>query len=158
MHRKQPYICYPLTELPPETREQAKSFYVQIADACEHAIGVRGFVPHEDYDPVKHAHFSPEGIDTAVRKQICYFTFIVIVVAIAPSWGGGIEVEMANRYGIPVFILCEKEKLEKRLISRLLRGNPAVKGVIAYTDEHDAISQLTQALRKRYFMSPVPKR
>ena len=142
----QPYICYALTELPPETREQAKAFYVRVADLCHKTIGVRGFVPHEHYDPVVNANFSPQDVDEAERRQVCEYTSIVIVVALAPSWGGGIEVEMANRSGVPVIILCEKEKLDKRLISRLLRGNPAVRRVIAFENEDDALNQLANVL------------
>jgi len=143
-----PYICYALTELAPETREQAKAFYVRVADACEATIGVRGFVPHEHFDPIKHANYTPSDVDGAERRQVCENTSIVIVVALAPSWGGGIEVEMANRSGVPVIILCKKEQLEKRLVSRLLRGNPAVRQVIAFQTEEDAVSQLSVALRE----------
>jgi CheY-like chemotaxis protein len=65
---------------------------------------------------------------------------------VAPSWGGGIEVEMAHEHAIPVLILCEKEKLERRLISRLLRGNPAVRHIITYTSEDEALQKLQSAL------------
>lgn len=50
-----PYICYALTELPPDTRNQAKAFYERVADACEQVTGIRGFVPHEHFDPTVHA-------------------------------------------------------------------------------------------------------
>jgi len=41
---------------------------------------------------------------------VCEETSLLIVVAITPSWGGGIEVEMANKDHVPAIILCEKEK------------------------------------------------
>ncbi|MFA5127907.1 MAG: hypothetical protein WC457_02815 [Patescibacteria group bacterium] len=145
-----PYICYALTELPPEIREWAKAFYAAVADKCKGVIGVRGFVPHEHYDPVANANFTPQQVDCAERRQVCKCSSVVIVVALAPSWGGGIEVEMANQNGVPVIILCEKDKLEKRLVSRLLRGNPAVREVIAFKNEEDALLQLSNALRKLF--------
>jgi len=67
-------------------------------------------------------------------------------VAVGPSWGGGIEVEMAYRSVVPVIIICEREKLERKKISRLLRGNPAVIDIISYNSEKEAIEKLRQRL------------
>lgn len=136
------YICGPLTELAPGRQEHAKHLYQSMADIFEKRTGIRAFVPHEHYDPVKNANFTPAEIDAAERKQVCEGSSALAVVAIEPSWGGGIEVEMANRTGIPVFIFCEREKLEQRKISRLLRGNPAVAEIIAYDSEEDALGKL----------------
>ncbi len=151
MPKKIPYICYALTELDPAIRDEAKAFYVRAADACEEILGTRGFVPHEHYDPM---NFTPTQVDEAERKQVCEHSSLLVVIALAPSWGGGIEVEMANQTSIPAILLCEKAKLEAHLISRLLRGNPAVKQIIAFTDYDDAITQLKVALRDLY---PQPK-
>jgi len=140
------YICGPLTELPNEKQGQAKVFYEKISELCQDVTGLRGFLPHEHYDPVKHANFTPSAVDAAERNQVSEKTSILLVVAIAPSWGGGIEVEIANRNNIPVIILCEKEKLENRKISRLLRGNPAVKVIIPYDTEEDALKKLRAEL------------
>lgn len=149
MDKKSIYICGPLTELLPEEQQQVKSFYGKLADACKEVTGVRGFVPHERYDPILHAQYTPAQVDEGERKQVCENTSLVLVVAIAPSWGGGIEVEMANRSGVPVMVLCEKQKLEQRKISRLLRGNPAVVSIISYESEGDAIEKLKEELKSR---------
>ena len=141
------YICGPLTELDPEIRPSVKWFYQQIADACQKITGLRGFVPHEHYDPLKNANFTPSQVDTAERNQICNKTSVVIVVAIAPSWGGGIEVEMANEHDVPIVILCERKKLQQGKISRLLRGNPAVKAIIEYDTQDEAILKLKKTIR-----------
>jgi hypothetical protein len=147
MIAKIPYICGPLTELSPKEQKSVKLFYQHIADICEKTIGVRAFVPHEHYDPIKHAAFTPQDVDKQERHQVCNLTSLLIVVAIAPSWGGGIEVEMANENKVPVIILCEKDKLENRKVSRLLRGNPAVKDIIAYIKEGDALEKLQSKLK-----------
>ncbi|MBI1866182.1 MAG: hypothetical protein HY005_00355 [Candidatus Staskawiczbacteria bacterium] len=120
---KTAYVCGPLTELSPETAQEAKSFYERIGDVCQEITGIRAFVPHEHYDPLKHPDFTPQQVDEAERDQVCNKTSVLIVAPIAPSWGGGIEVEMARQSGVPVVIICEKG----RKISRLLKGNPAVK-------------------------------
>ena len=145
--KKSIYICGPLTELPEERQRPIREFYEQLADIAEKVTGKRAFVPHEHYDPIQHASYTPREVDAGERKQVCENTSLLLVVAIAPSWGGGIEVEMANQNHIPVIILCEQEKLEHRKISRLLRGNPAVMQVIFYTSENDALSKLEQALK-----------
>jgi hypothetical protein len=147
---KSTYICGPLTELPADTHENVKNFYSRIADITEKIFGIRGFVPHEHYDPIKHAHFQPQEIDAAERNQVCNLTSCLIVVAIAPSWGGGIEVEMANQNNIPVIILCEAKKLEEKRISRLLRGNPAVESIIPYHNETKALILLEKELKKLF--------
>lgn len=141
------YICGPLTELLPEEQQRVKNFYTKLADACEQVTGTRAFVPHEHYDPIKNADYTPQQVDEAERRQVCELSSALIVVAIAPSWGGGIEVEMANRSGVPVIVLCEKEKLEQRKISRLLRGNPAVISIITYGSENETIQKLREQLR-----------
>lgn len=142
---KIPYVCGPLTELPIGIQESVKSFYEQIADLCEEQINRRAFVPHEHFDPVKHADFLSKDVDRAERKQVCGRTSLLIVVAIAPSWGGGIEVEMAYRSNVPVLILCEKGKK----ISRLLRGNPAVAEIIYYDSSTDALRKLKDCINNK---------
>jgi len=148
---KMPYICGPLTELSIEIQESAKSFYVRVADVCKQVMGKRAFVPHERYDPIKHPDFSPAEIDTVERKQVCEKTSLLIVVAIAPSWGGGIEVEMAHRSNVPVLILCKKGKKT----SRLLRGNPAVVGIIYYSSFGDALRQLRDCINNGKILAEI---
>lgn len=84
-----------------------------MADVVEDVTGVRAFVPHEHFDPIRHTKFTPREVDEVERERVCKRTSILVVAAIAPSWGGGIEVEMANRSGVPVLILCERDKLKK---------------------------------------------
>jgi hypothetical protein len=85
---KRPYVCGPLTELSEAHQERVKKFYSHIADACREVTGVRAFVPHENYDPIKHAKYTPMQVDKAERYQVCECTSCLIVVTIAPSWGG----------------------------------------------------------------------
>ncbi|HVY68088.1 MAG TPA: hypothetical protein VHA30_04315 [Patescibacteria group bacterium] len=72
-----------------------------------------------------------------------------------PSWGGGIEVEMSYRSGVPVVILCEAEKLRQRKVSRLLRGNPAVRAVLAYGTQEEGLRLLAEKLAHLLKKQPV---
>lgn len=149
--QKTAYICGPLTELKSDQREAVKKFYERLADVYESITGIRAFVPHEHYDPVMHAQFTPQEIDLAERWQVMMKTSLLIAVAIEPTWGGGIEVEMANRSGVPAVVVCPEEKLHERKISRLLRGNPTVSRIIAYSSHDDALSAFTDYLRQTTF-------
>lgn len=151
---KPAYVCGPLTELSPEEQATVKAFYSEIGDLCEEVTGIRAFVPHEYFDPIKMANFTPGDVDAAERRQVCEETSVVIVIAVAPSWGGGIEVEMAYRSAVPVIILCETEKLQQRKISRLLRGNPAVAAILDYASKEDALAQLKAKLKELYAEKP----
>jgi len=144
------YIDGPLTELPDEQREEAKRFYVRIADLCKEITDKRAFVPHEHYDPIEHADFSPSEVDEAERYQVCECTsFLIVVTSFGPSWGGGIEVEMANKSKVPMIIMgrCGKK------ISRLLLGNPAAWEVIRYETEEEALALLRPILEKTLSLS-----
>lgn len=145
---KSVYVCGPLTELGPGIQASVKRFYERIADVCQRVTGIRAFVPHEHYDPKRHAHFTPAQVDEAERRQVCEKTSCLIVVATSPSWGGGIEVEMAYRSGVPIILLCEGTKLNQGKISRLLRGNPGVANIIPYVTGSQALTLLETALSK----------
>lgn len=147
-NQKTAYVCGALTEVPAEQKEEVKNFYVRIADLCEKVSGTRAFVPHEHYDPVLHANWTPAQVDESERRQVCELSSCIVAVTLFPSWGSGIEVEMACKSNVPVILLCQKEKLEKRLVSRLLRGNPSVKAIISYSDIEDALTQLELELKK----------
>lgn len=148
---KTAYICGPLTELSVEDQSHVKGFYARIADAYKKVFGVRAFVPHEHYDPVLHKDFLPEQVDDAERYQICNKTTVLIVVAIAPSWGGGIEVEMANNSGVPVILIFPYGKR----VSRLLRGNPAVRDILEYNVEEAVISAIMLRISNHCDLLPV---
>ena len=140
----------PLTELSAGKREQVKGFYEKIGNICKEITGLRGFVPHEQCDPFEHPDYAPAEVDVVERRQLIENTSMLLVVTITPSWGGGIEVEIANQNNIPVVLLCEKEQLEAKRISRLLRGNPAIKATIVYGSEEEALDKLRAELKK-YF-------
>ncbi|MCX6745751.1 MAG: hypothetical protein NTX00_01905 [Candidatus Parcubacteria bacterium] len=147
-NQKTVYVCGALTEVPSEQKESVKKFYERIADLCEKVTTTRAFVPHEHYDPVLHANWTPSQVDESERRQVCELSSCIVAAALFPSWGSGIEVEMANKSNVPVILLCQKEKLDKRLISRLLRGNPAIKSIIIYENDDSAMQQLEIELKK----------
>jgi hypothetical protein len=63
---------------------------------------------------------------------------LLIAYAGTPSFGVGIEVEIAREQGIPVIVVAERD----RTVSRILLGSPAVVDVVRFTD----LAALRQAL------------
>jgi len=140
------YVCGPLTELPIGQREEIKLLYSRIGDLCKKVLGERAFVPHEHFDPVQHPNATPRKLDAAIRKQVSGKASVLIVLTFAPSWGGGIEVEIANANKVPVIITRQYTKHNGvslgRPVSRLLLGNPAVRAVVPFENYEDLLERL----------------
>lgn len=147
-NEKRPYVCGPLTELPVELQEPIKFIYSHIGDLCQTVLGVRGFVPHEHYDPVHNPDPDPAEVNEAERRQVGKLCSCLIVMTPAPSWGGGIEVEIAHRSGVPILITRQVIGGRPRSISRLLRGNPSVKEIIDFVTYDELFEKLKVALSK----------
>jgi hypothetical protein len=154
---KSAYICGPLTELPPEQQASARALYEAVGDVCSQILCTESFVPHQHYDPIANADATCPEVDAAEREQIYHKTSVLVVVAIGPSWGGGIEVEMANTQGVPAIILCNAKQLAARKVSRLLRGNGAVKEVIAHHSTGEMLQLLKLSLRKLFPLAPTSR-
>jgi hypothetical protein len=137
-NQKAPYICGALTELDPGHRDQVKEFYVKLGDICQETIGIRGFVPHEHYDPIKNADAKDTTVYSAEYRIVTEETSVLIVYAIEPSWGAGIEVGWANEHHVPIVILVPGGKK----VSRLLTGGPMVFSVIKVRDYDHAALEL----------------
>jgi hypothetical protein len=130
------YVCAPLTELPKKIQKSIKDFYTRVGHIAGGVTGIAGFVPHEHCDPIKHAKLTPKQVDKIERKRVAKFTSCLVVFPFAPSWGGGIEVEIARANKVPILVFAH---VKKRL-SRLLLGNPGIKKgmVIRYKNRKDA--------------------
>jgi hypothetical protein len=120
------YISGALTAL--EDAPRTKLFYELLAEIAEGA-GLRAYLPHRVTDPVASPNLDPRAVYEIDRGHV---TSAVALIAYAgiPSFGVGIEVELAREYGVPVVIVVERD----RPISRLLLGNPAVVEVVKFAD------------------------
>jgi hypothetical protein len=120
------YISGALTAL--EDAPRTKLFYELLAEIAE-AAGLRAYLPHRVTDPVAAADLDPRSVYEIDRAHV---TSAVVLIAYAgiPSFGVGIEVELAREHSVPVIVVAERE----RPISRLLLGNPAVVEVVKFAD------------------------
>lgn len=137
------YICGPLTDLPLEVQIETKILYELLGSVCEYELGFRGFVPHEHTDPIKHAHFTAQEVYKRDFEQVSKRTSVLIIVAVAPSWGGGMEVAWAQSANVPIIVMIPAGKKT----SRLLRGGPGILNILEYKGTTDACRLLADALR-----------
>jgi len=107
---------------------RTKLFYEVLAEIAV-ATGLRAYLPHRVSDPVAAAHLDPRAVYEIDRAHVTGAAVLIAYAGI-PSFGVGIEVELAREHSVPVIIVAERD----RPISRLLLGNPAVVEVVKFAD------------------------
>lgn len=138
------YVSGALSDVPEVIHQDYLNFYESIGRVIE-SLGLTAYLPHQNTDPIRHKHVTPRSVDMIDRIAV---TSSILVVAVAdnPSLGVGIEVEMAYHAHKPVVLLCHKERIDERRISRLIRGNPGIAYEIIYADRDDALTQLQEVI------------
>src|SRR5438094_8914154 len=139
------YISGALTAL--EDAPRTKLFYEVIAEIAEGAK-LRAYLPHRVTDPVAAANIEPRTVYEIDRAHVTAAR-VVIAYAGVPSFGVGIEVELAREHGVPVVVVAERD----RPVSRLLLGNPAVVEVVRFADL-DGLRRALVAAFERVAASP----
>lgn len=143
---KMVYISGALTDMPEEQRVVLRQFYTDLGRVCKE-FGFAVYLPHIYGDPKLVAHKTPKEIDEIDRLAVTISCLVIAYVGV-PSIGVGIEIEMANHANKPVILLFEKEKMEARRISRLVRGNAAIWEEVAFMDFGHAVARLRMLLAK----------
>ena len=139
------YISGALSDMTEGERERLRKFYEDLATVCER-VGFRAYLPHRISDPKQAPDITPEQVDEIDRAAVAQ-AWLMVMYAGRPSFGPGIELEIANHANTRVIILFEEELLKTRRISRLVRGNPAVEREIVFTSFEEACAGLEHALR-----------
>src|SRR5207245_1509763 len=134
----EPYMSGALTAL--EDAPRTKLFYEVMGEIAEGAK-LRAYLPHRVTDPVAAANIEPRTVYELDRAHVTAAR-VVIAYAGVPSFGVGIEVELAREHGVPVVVVAERD----RPLSRLLLGNPAVVEVVRFADLDGLRKQLHTAL------------
>ncbi|HWQ99370.1 MAG TPA: XRE family transcriptional regulator [Candidatus Methylomirabilis sp.] len=138
------YISGALSDMEDTERARLRMFYEWVGAVCEE-YGFSAYLPHRFSDPALHRNKSPQDVDRIDRTAVT-LSYLVIAYVGMPSLGVGIEIEMAFHAYKPVVLLFEKERMDQRRVSRLVRGNPSVWHEIPFTDHEDAIRQLKEFL------------
>lgn len=144
------YISGALTAL--EDGARMRLFYELLAEVVE-ASGLRAYLPHRVTDPAAAAHLEPRAVYDIDRTHVTS-SRVVVAYAGVPSFGVGIEVEIAREHGIPVILVAERE----RTVSRLLLGNPAVVEVVRFADLDGLRRSLGAALERARGIEPLATR
>src|SRR2546427_157664 len=120
------YVSGALTAL--DDAPRTKLFYELLAEIAE-AARLRAYLPHRVTDPMAAAHLDPRAVYEIDRAHVTGAAVLIAYAGI-PSFGVGIEVELAREHGVPVIVVAERD----RPISRLLLGNPAVVEIVRFAD------------------------
>jgi len=134
------YVSGALTSL--EDGARTRLFYELLAEVVETA-GLRAYLPHRVTDPVTTPNLDPRAVYDIDRAHVTGSRVVVAYGGI-PSFGVGIEVELAREHGIPVILVVERD----RTVSRLLLGNPAVVEVVRFGDLDGLRRSLVAALER----------
>ncbi len=142
------YVSGALTSL--EDGGRTRLFYELLAEVVE-AAGLRAYLPHRVTDPDAStaADLDPRAVYDIDRAHVTG-SRVVVAYAGIPSFGVGIEVELAREHGIPVILVVERD----RTVSRLLLGNPAVVEVVRFADLEGLRRVLITALARVRDMAP----
>ena len=134
------YVSGALTAL--EEGARMRLFYELLAEVVESA-GLRAYLPHRVSDPASAAHLEARAVYEIDRAHVTSARVVVAYAGI-PSFGVGIEVELAREHSVPVVLVVERE----RTVSRLLLGNPAVVEVVRFADLDGLRRGLAAALER----------
>lgn len=133
------FFAGPLTGL--KDPKKTKTFYKKMGDVAT-ACGFDYFWAFQKgTDPVKDPDIDPEYIYYKDLKELEESNLMIAYVG-EPSPGTGQELEYAREHNIPVYLIFEKTSH----VSRMILGNPAVKGTVEFMDEPDALNQLNTLL------------
>src|SRR2546430_3848520 len=134
------YVSGALTAL--DDAPRTKLFYELLAEIAE-AARLRACLPHRVTDPMAAAHLDPRAVYEIDRAHVTGAAVLIAYAGI-PSFGVGIEDELAREHGVSVIVVAERD----RPISRLLLANPAVVEVVKFADLDGLRRQLQTALAR----------
>ena len=134
------YVSGALTAL--EDGARMRLFYELLAEVVE-SVGLRAYLPHRVSDPIAAPHLEPRSVYDIDRAHVTAARVVVAYAGI-PSFGVGIEVELAREHAVPVVLVVERD----RTVSRLLLGNPAVVDVVRFADLDGLRRNLAAALER----------
>jgi hypothetical protein len=140
------YVSGALTAL--EDGARMRLFYELLAEVVE-SVGLRAYLPQRVSDPVAAAHLEARAVYDIDRGHVTAARVVVAYAGI-PSFGVGIEVELAREHAVPVILVVERE----RTVSRLLLGNPAVVDVVRFVDLDGLRRGLAAALERIAAVAP----
>ena len=107
----------------------------------EKGFEIEAYVPHLVSDPLKNPTMTPREVYELDRNQVANSNLIIVYAGV-PSFGVGMEVEIASEYKVPVILLMEKSAQ----VSRMVRGNPTVIAELRFDGFSDALGQLANWL------------
>src|SRR5437868_394055 len=110
------YISGALTAIADGAR--ARVFYELLAEIVSEC-GLRPYLPHHATDPVAAPDLDPRSVYEIDRARVAR-SGLIVAYAGTPSFGVGIEVEIARERGIPVILVAERDRTVSRILLDIL--------------------------------------
>jgi 2'-deoxynucleoside 5'-phosphate N-hydrolase len=133
------FFAGPLTTL--KDPDTTKRFYQKLSDTA----GLYGFESFWAFlsgtDPVKDPGVDPQYIYDKDLAELEKSNLMIAYIG-EPTTGTGQELEYAREHNIPAYLMFKKGEH----VSRMVTGNRGVDGVIEFTDDEDAVLQLSTLL------------
>lgn len=131
-----------------------RNFYENIGKLCQ-ARALKPYIPHQHTDPEVN-----KDIDSTVVYEHDYLMVLkscLIIAYVGQASGGvGMEIEMARANSTPVIVLYESS-VPITTISRMYRGNRAVKAHVGFANMEEALFKLEAALDAVLHQWVLPK-
>jgi nucleoside 2-deoxyribosyltransferase len=134
------FFAGPLTGL--SNPEKTKALYTHMGEVAAQNGFEYYWAFQNGTDPVKDPGVDPDYIYFKDLAELEKSNLMIAYFGEA-SPGTGQELEYAREHDIPTYLIFEKTAH----VSRMILGNPTVKGTIEFTDEQDALTQLDQLLK-----------
>lgn len=141
--KKRVYMSGALTGVPDNA--VIKDFYVAVGELCQ-KLGLEVYVPHiNGTDPIVHPDVTPSQVFEIDVGEVRQASLVVAYVGI-PSFGVGMELAYAERFGHPIVLLSEKGCK----ISRFVLGIPTIVKHIEFENYEDALRGLEVVLTSHF--------
>jgi len=134
------YLATALTGLGESERRMLFADSDCIAKVCQNS-GILLYQPREHTDPLAHANRPAREVYLTDRDQVATSDLVVALCSL-PSFGVGMEIEIATAVGIPVVYLIKKGSR----LSRMVEGTPGKKRIIEYADSTELVEKLSPVL------------
>lgn len=160
MKRFQTYISGPLSSSP--NPEEAYRLYDGTAELSR-KYGLTPYVPHKN-NLQPGGNFNRDELLTIYKgcKKAVMRSKLVIAHVDTPSHGVGVELEIANMYGVPFICLVKEDVHLSEMVEGMVydaqdnwdfEDRPSMFSLIKYKDEEDYFQKLEEDLKRRGFVS-----
>jgi transcriptional regulator with XRE-family HTH domain len=135
------YLASALTGLSREARQLVISAHAAIKLACSQ-LGITVYDPMDHTDPTAYSAIPAKDVFMIDRRQVLSADLLIALIT-EPSFGEGMELELARSTLLPVLLVVPKDKS----VSKMVTGSPGVKHTVTFESVEDVTAEVLKGLR-----------